>query len=36
MEKYKQEEKQKIIASSSKENKGHNVKKQALGPNTKR
>lgn len=36
MGKNKPEEKKNQLANSSKENKGHNVKKQALGPNTKR
>jgi hypothetical protein len=36
MEAFKKQEKENRKASSSTENKGHNVKKQALGPNTKR
>lgn len=36
MKNKKQQEKQNMSANSNTENKGHNVKKQALGPNTKR
>jgi len=36
MGKNKRKEKTTVISDLSQENKGHNVKKQALGPNTKR
>lgn len=36
MKKSKQKEKEAVITAFQQENKGHNTKKQALGPNTKR